>query len=105
MNPHNLRKSEKRKKHNRENLVKFFGNKRDHDIYTGVYSNLNPQGHFNTFSPEELLKLMRLYLDNREAVEYIFSYARRYKQAVMELEVDDIEAAKAMLAVKSVMEE
>jgi len=99
VNPHNLRKQEKRKKINRENLVRSFTSDL---VHSGKW---DPSKYLDSMSSQEILNLMRLYLNNRNAVEHILSYARRFKQAVFELEVDDIEAAKATLAVKSVMEE
>jgi len=104
MNPNNLRKLEKRKKINRENLVRSFTGPSG-VTYTGIYAQCNPVKYLELLSADELLKFMKLYVNNRGAVEHILTYARRFKQAVNELEVDDIEAAKALLAVKSVMEE
>ena len=100
MNPNNLRKLEKRKKINRENLVRSFS--RD-QLQLKIYGDSHK--YLDLLPADELLKFMRLYLDHRSAVENILTYARRFKKAVMELEVDDIEAAKAMLAVKEVKED
>jgi hypothetical protein len=100
MNPHNLRKLEKRKKTNRENLVRSFS--RD-QFQLKIYGDSHK--YLDLLPADELLKFMRLYLHHRDAVDNILTYVRRFKQAVGELEVDDIEAAKAMLAVKSVMED
>lgn len=41
---------------------------------------------------------------NTSSLHVIISYARRFKQASAELTVDDVIAARDMLAVKEVME-
>jgi len=105
MNPANLRKLEKRKILNRENLVRSFTGHSGVNPYTGIYAQYNPVKFLDLLPADELLKFMRLYVNNKSAVEHILTYARRFKQAVNELEVEDIEAAKQLLAVKSVMEE
>ena len=104
MNPANLRKLEKRKRLNRENLVRSFAGPPGVNPYTGIYAKYNPVKYLDLLPADELLKLMKLYVTHRDAVDHILIYARRFKKAVSELEVDDIEAAKQLLAVKDVME-
>jgi len=104
MNPANLRKLEKRKILNRENLVRSFTGHSGVNPYTGIYAQYNPVKFLDLLPADELLKFMRLYVNNRSAVDHILTYARRFKQAVMELEIDDIEARTSFRSLARVVQ-
>ncbi len=58
----------------------------------------------DTFTPEQVLMIIKFQNMNTSSLHVIISYARRFKQASAELTVDDVIAARDMLAVKEVME-
>lgn len=91
----------KRRKTNVQNLVWHFSPRRDRD--QPKYWKVAP-GVLDVLPPEQLLALMRAYESDRDAFEAVFSYCRRFKQAVGEITAEDIAEASSLVKVKEVLE-
>jgi hypothetical protein len=89
-------KQEKRRAHNRENLATFFGGKNKHGQ--------DRRKALDSLSPETVVQFAKMYLDNQLAIEEIQAYARRFKQAVGEIDESDVRHALEVLDMKKVME-
>ena len=89
-------KQEKRRAHNRENLALFFGGKDKHGQARSKA--------LEALGPKLILEFARMYLDNQTAIEHIQAYARRFKQAVDEIDETDIAYATDLLRVQNVLE-
>jgi len=88
--------SEKRVKKNVENLVRFFSSEdklgRPRDYI------------FKYFGPSKLHELIRFYANHQEALEQVFYYVRKFRQASNEITEEDIIEAEKLMDIKSVME-
>ncbi len=54
--------------------------------------------------PQQILWLLRTFLENESAMTAFERYARAHKQAVYELSEDDVKAVQALLQVHTIQE-
>ena len=87
--------SDKRRKKNIDNFFSFFSG-------TNKWGVKNQEA-LEYFDADTIVHLLRLYRTHPEALETIFAYSRKYKQASEEITSNDVNEALKMLVVSDVM--
>jgi hypothetical protein len=93
-----VRKEEKRRRHNIDGFIEFVTkSKNTNDT---VVSNI-----VSILSAEQILQIIHIFRKTQyETLNCLNKYTHRFKQAADELTLEDIEEAKALLAVRTVHE-
>lgn len=90
------KKKVKRREHNRKKMYEFFAEKNRFG---------RPKHKFVEETPApELLRILRWFVDDDDAMSALSTYARSHKQAVREMDEADLSAVKDLFTTRAVLE-